>query len=151
MNIHNFCITIISLVMLSVLGACQPTIHDQGKKVELEELSKLKEGLHTKNEVLQVLGSPSTVSSFGDNKWYYVYKQTSAVAFFKPDTLEQNIVSIEFDQNEVITKITILGENEAQSVDYVERITPTAGHSASFLNQVFGDFGRVAKKGDSKP
>ena len=139
------------LITLSLLGACQPSVHNQGKKVELEELEKIEEGKHTKHDVLQIIGSPSTVSSFADNKWYYVYKQTEAMAFLKPDTLEQEVVAIEFGPNEVITKITIMDEKEGKEVDYVERVTPTSGHSASFLNQVFGDFGRVAKKDGSKP
>ena len=150
MKFQNFCSTIITLSILVVLNGCQPSIHNQGKKIDDDELSQIQKGVNTKSDVLQILGSPSIVSSFADNKWYYVYKQTKTRAFLKPDVLEQDVVTIEFGPNEVISNIKILDEKKGKEVEYVDRVTPTAGHSASFLNQVFGDFGRVAKKDDSK-
>ena len=146
MKFRNFYRVIMPLLAIIVLSACQPTIHNQGKKIDQDELNMVKKGVHTKQEVEQILGSPSTVSTFSDMKWYYIYKKTTASAFLKPEIVEQDVVVLEFDSNNVLAKITILGEKDGKQVDYVERITPTAGHSSSFLNQVFGDFGRVAKK-----
>ncbi len=148
---YRFIRNSISVVTLTAfLSACSSNVHYQGKKVEEEDLSQLKTGLHNKQDVARILGSPSTTTGFSDDKWYYVSKTTEAVSFLKPDVKDQQVLALKFDQSGLLREIEEHDITAGKEVDYVERVTSTAGQQKSFFQQVFGNFGRMARQDNGK-
>ena len=140
----------VCLALVLVMCGCSPMIHHQGKNLEEDDLAQVKTGIHTKEDVTRILGSPSSMAAFDDSKWYYIYKRTEATAFFKPKITQQKITEVAFDKIGRVEEVKHLDLSNAQDVAYVERITPTSGHSGSFLKQIFGNFGRVARQDGAK-
>ena len=137
-----------ALVLL--LAGCSSNTHYQGKKLDPDDLTQIKQGIHNRQDVARILGSPSTMSAFNDNTWYFISKTTETVAFLNPDVKEQQVVAIIFDDAGVVKEIAERDIKDGKEVDYVERVTETTGQKRSFLQQVFGNFGRMIRKDDPR-
>jgi len=85
-------------------------------------------------QVLVVLGTPSTTSTVGGSAWYYISQRTTqTLAFQKPDIVEQRIFAVYFDKNKKVERIANYGLQDGQVFDFVSRTTPTAGAESSLL------------------
>ncbi len=147
----SFVFSIVPLGALALLLAgCNSNVHYQGKKVEEDDLSKIKQGMHNKQDVARILGSPSTMSAFGDNTWYFISKTTESTAFLNPNIKEQQVVAVNFDTAGVVQQVAEHDITDGKQVDYVERVTETTGQKRSFMQQVFGNFGRMVRKDDPR-
>ena len=135
--------------LLVGLTACA-MIDNRGHEVEPEQLDKIKVGKTTKEQVSVLLGTPSSVSAFGNNTWFYMSETTQRRAFFSPSVLKSNITRIEFDAQGQVKSLDSLTEKNQQVVSHVRRSTPTAGHSFGVLEQIFGNVGRFNGKDPDK-
>ena len=60
-----------------LMASCTPAIQTRGVDPDIVQADKIKIGVDTRERVLSILGSPSTVGSFGDvNAWYYISNRT---------------------------------------------------------------------------
>lgn len=135
------------LALALMTGACAPRIHNQGHDVDPERLAQVEPGKTTREQVTEILGSPSSSSTFGPEVWYYVSQQVHSTLFFKPEVNDRKVVAIEFDQEGVVGTVSTLGLADGRNVKPVERVTPTSGHEMGVVEQVIGNFGRFARKG----
>lgn len=126
----------------AALTACSPQVSTRGHLVEDRRLEQIQVGQSTANDVLAVLGSPSTVAPFDDHVWYYIGQRTERTAFFRPEVIERRVVKIVFDDSGIIREMEELGVEDGMSVELVERETPTLGRRMSFLEQMVGNIGR---------
>jgi outer membrane protein assembly factor BamE (lipoprotein component of BamABCDE complex) len=136
---------------LLVLAACSPKeqIHGYMKQGEIKE--RLVIGQTTKDEVQAVLGSPSSQSTFGEDSWYYIWSRRETVAFFAPETVEQNVVRIVFDASGVVNRVEAFDKTDGKPIDLAKRVTPTEGHSMGIMEQFLGNLGRFNKSGGGLP
>lgn len=139
----------ISLLLLPVLSGCA-TIDIRGHEVESEQLAKIEVGKTTKEQVGKLLGTPSSVSTFGNNTWYYMSEETERRAFFEPSVLKSNITRITFDEKNRVQSLDSVTEKDMQVVSHITRQEPTAGHSFGVLEQIFGNVGRFNGKDPDK-
>ena len=135
----------IFLLLLPGLSGCA-IIDIRGHEVDPDQLAKIEVGVTTKEQVSKLLGTPSSVSTFGDKTWLYMSEKTQTRAFFKPIVLQSNITRFEFDQLGKVQLIDSLTEKDRQVVAHIHRETPTAGHTFGVLEQIFGNFGRFNGK-----
>ncbi len=140
------------LIFVSVLpialAACEQSIDVRGNLPEPEDLSKLSPGVHSRGDVASLLGSPSTISTFQDDKWYYIGQKTTQFAFFAPEVLERKIIEISFDPAGVVANSKIYTLEDGQEVDPVDRITPTEGREITFFQQLIGNIGKFTTKSE---
>ena len=127
-------------------GACTPRVHNQGHEVDPERLVQVEAGKTNRDQVLEIMGSPSSNSTFGPEIWYYVSQRVHSTLFFRPEVDERKVVAIAFDPEGVVTAVNTFGLTDGRNVQPVERVTPTSGHEMTVLEQVLGNFGRFNKK-----
>jgi outer membrane protein assembly factor BamE (lipoprotein component of BamABCDE complex) len=125
-----------------VLTACQARIDSRGYVPDADELERVKAGLQGREEVQEILGSPSSVSTFTDDRWYYISKKTRSVAFFTPTVLDQNVVVVEFDGGGFVKEVRRYAMEDGMVIDPVTRKTPAPGRELSFLEQLLGNLGK---------
>lgn len=130
-----------------VIAACDPKVETGGyvKKDDLKTLVTV--GKSTKNDVQNVLGSPSVQSTFGPDAWYYVTDTKEAYAFLKYDVTEQDVTRIEFNDDGLVTKVENYDKSQAEDIAIVKRETATEGHTLGFLEQMLGNIGRFNAPG----
>lgn len=130
------------LAALIVFTSCSTTITTHGHRVDPERLTLIQPGASTRDEVFQLLGSPSTVGSFDATEWYYITRTTERRSFYQADLLAQDVVTIRFDKNGVVSEVAVNDIVTARAVDPIDRETPTAGNELSVLEQFVGNIGR---------
>lgn len=130
------------LPLLIFLAACSPQVANRGHIDMTRKIAELPKDSAYKQDVLRLLGTPSTRSSFGEETWYYISAKRESYAFFKPETTEQNVVAIAFDSNGKVTSIKTLDKKDSQELAVVERTTPTEGQEYGFWEQMLGNIGR---------
>jgi outer membrane protein assembly factor BamE (lipoprotein component of BamABCDE complex) len=85
-------------------------------------------------QVLVVLGTPSTTSTVGGSVWYYIsQKSYRPVAFMQPQIVDRRIFAVYFDKNKKVERVANYGLQDGQVFDFVSRTTPAAGRESSFL------------------
>jgi outer membrane protein assembly factor BamE (lipoprotein component of BamABCDE complex) len=127
------------------LAACAGTIDQRGNLPDPERLQEIQPGVHSKEEVADLLGSPSTIATFSDDKWYYISTRTSQIAFLEPAILDQRVIVIGFDGNGIVEEILEYSSEDGREIQMVNRTTPTAGQSLSVVKQLLGNIGRFNK------
>ncbi|MGE0724998.1 MAG: outer membrane protein assembly factor BamE [Alphaproteobacteria bacterium] len=136
---------------LLVAGACTPIVSQHGHLVEGDRLSEIRPGVTSKEQVREILGSPSTLSTFGDRTWYYISRRTATVAFLPKRVQEQESVAIQFDERGTVTAIRQFDLRDGRQVELVERQTPSVGKELGLMEQLIGNLGRfnTQKRGDA--
>ena len=69
-----------------------------------ERIAKLSVGQY-KEDVLENLGSPSSVVSLDQNTWIYMSADVEQVAFFKPEEVDRDILIVRFDEQNKVKEI----------------------------------------------
>ena len=123
------------------LGACADEIAVRGNMPDSEDIEAIKVG-DNRRDVAERLGSPSTLSTFQDGKWYYIGQKTQQFAFMKPEVIERRILVVTFDDEGIVQDTTLYALEDGQIIDPVGRTTPTEGQELTILQQLFGNIGR---------
>ena len=85
-------------------------------------------------QVLVVLGTPTSTSTVGGSAWYYISQRTTQTfAFQQPDIVEQRIFAGDLDKAKKVERVANYGLQDGKVFDFVSRTTPTAGAESSFL------------------
>ncbi len=136
---------IITLTLVLGLTGCA-TIDNHGHEVDPSQLAQIQVGVTTQEQVGKLLGTPSSVSTFGDKTWFYMYDKVQRRAFLSPTILQSNITRIEFDDQGRVKKLDSVTEKDQQVIAHISRETPTSGHEFGVLEQIFGNVGRFNGK-----
>jgi outer membrane protein assembly factor BamE (lipoprotein component of BamABCDE complex) len=131
------------------LGACVPQVSNHGYRFDEAALAQITPGRTTRDEVLQLLGSPSALTTFDGSAWYYVSQRTERMSFCQEEVVNRDVVSITFDELNTVAQVNRHGLELAHEVSLVERETPTAGSEMSALEQFIGNIGRFNPPADS--
>lgn len=130
-----------ALIVLAA-SACDPRSATRGSIPTEERISLVIPGVHGREDVRNAMGSPSVISTFDDNTWYYIGRRTEQYAFFKRKTIEQQVLVVRYGVDGRVEKISRLDSSDGREVDLVERETPSAGRKLGLLEQLFGNIGR---------
>jgi outer membrane protein assembly factor BamE (lipoprotein component of BamABCDE complex) len=130
-----------SLLALS-LSACESRKNTRGNLLDPERVEDIRPGELNRDEVVEILGSPSSITPFGSDTWYYISQRTETYAFFAPKVLERQIVVVSFDKKGKVTKVDTVGLEQGREIIPVARKTPTHGNKLTVLEQLIGNLGR---------
>ncbi|MFJ5486454.1 outer membrane protein assembly factor BamE [Hansschlegelia beijingensis] len=92
----------------------------------------------SQEQVLVVLGTPSTTATLKGQVFYYISQKTHRpVAFMNPKITDQRVLAIFFDQNRRVEKIADYGMKDGRVFDFRNQVTPTAGQEQNFIEHMF--------------
>ena len=129
-------------LLVLLLAACAARVDSRGNLPDPDGVAEIAAGALSRDQVAELLGSPSSISTFDGEAWYYISKRTESLAFFEPDVSERKVVIVRFDRNGLVNGIETLGLEHGREIKPVERETPTAGNELTILDQLIGNFGR---------
>ena len=131
-----------SVAVAGLLVACTPKIDVRGNLLDPERLSEVVPGEITRNEVEEILGTPSSKAVFDKETWLYVSQRTETLAFLEPEVKERSVVIVKFDKKGVVSKIETLTAENGKKIQPIDRVTPTTGNELKLIDQMFGNLGR---------
>ncbi|RFB81477.1 outer membrane protein assembly factor BamE [Methylovirgula sp. 4M-Z18] len=105
------------------------------------QISQVKPG-QTKQQVLALLGDPSTTSTVGGDAWYYVSQDIhQPFAFSAPTITDQRVLAVYFTpKTGKLERIANYGLQDGVVFDFISRTTPTSGGDQSFIKNMLGSF-----------
>jgi len=127
------------------LSACGNNVQLRGNTPDPEDIAVIQPGVQSRQDIVDLLGSPSTVSTFQDRKWYYIGQKTEEIAFMKPSVIDRQVLVVTFDEGGLVEGTQIYGMDDAQDIDPVDRETPTEGRDLTLLQQLFGNNGQFSQ------
>jgi outer membrane protein assembly factor BamE (lipoprotein component of BamABCDE complex) len=130
------------------LAGCSPDVAQRGDLPTSEAIAQIHPGKTTKDQVVKILGSPSSVGVFDPNAWYYISKRTSQTAFFLPNTTDQQVYIVDFTKDGVVSAVDHKGLKDAENITPAPGATPAPGRELSFLEQIIGNLGRFSGTGN---
>ncbi len=91
----------------------------------------------SQEQVLIVLGTPSTVATVSGEAFYYISQTaTRPVSFLTTHITDQRVVAIYFDKDRRVERVASYGIKDGKIFDFITRTTPTAGSDLSMLKQL---------------
>ena len=132
---------IIFAILFFQLNSCGLKVvenHGQiyGKNINFEELQV---GKTTRNEIVQLLGSPSTTSNFDDEQsWIYISSQFKKFVFLDGSNTDQKILILSFNQNTLKNK-KLLSKKDINNIEYEETLTDSRGEKVNWIKEFFSN------------
>jgi len=92
----------------------------------------------SQEQVLIVLGTPSTVATVNGEVFYYIsQKAQRAAAFLKQEVIDQRVIAVYFDNDRKVRRLADYGLKDGKIFDFVSQTTPTGGQDLNYLRGVF--------------
>ena len=126
---------------IALLGGCVGTKEHRGYVLDQELASAIQVGVDNKDSVTKTLGRPTFTGQFDPNDWYYVARDTKAIAFRSQKVMDQDVVHIRFDAAGNVAAVNRTDETLVARIDPVDDKTPTLGRNRSFFDEIFGNIG----------
>ena len=128
---------VFAAVLLALLvGGCFTNTYQRGYIFDEASLEQVPIGA-SQDQVLLVLGTPSTVATVSGEAFYYISQKSQKTAFLQPEVVDQRVLAVYFDPERRVTRIANYGLKDGKVFDFISRTTPTGGEELSFLAQIF--------------
>ncbi|MVT64130.1 outer membrane protein assembly factor BamE [Bradyrhizobium pachyrhizi] len=124
-------------LVCAALGGCAGEQFQKGYILPDGALEQIPIGA-SQDQVLIVLGTPSTVATLDGEVFYYISQRTSRpVAFMNQRVIDQRVIAVYFDKNRQVRRLANYGLKDGKIFDFVSRTTPTSGQEMSYLTPLF--------------
>jgi outer membrane protein assembly factor BamE (lipoprotein component of BamABCDE complex) len=108
----------------------------RGYQLDENAVAQVKKG-QSAEQVLQTLGTPSTVSTVGNKNWYYISQRSRRTfQFLGEQVVDQRVTAVYFDNNLRVERVALYGLQDGKVFDFISRTTPSGGQETSFLGQI---------------
>ena len=92
----------------------------------------------TQEQVLIVLGPPSTVATVIGEAFYYISQKTERTAAFMPHrVIDQRVVAVYFDKDRRVARLANYGVKDGKIFDFLSQTTPTGGQELNYIRNLF--------------
>ena len=96
-----------------------------------------------KNDVIKVLGEPSTKSNFDNNVWFYIEQKKqnkSIIKLGKQYIEENNVLTIYFNNKGIVSKKKFLNKNDLKQIEFAKKETKPIYNNNSFMYEFLTSF-----------
>jgi outer membrane protein assembly factor BamE (lipoprotein component of BamABCDE complex) len=94
----------------------------------------------SQEQVLIVLGTPSTVATVSGEVFYYISQRTEQTSFLPQNETARRIIAVYFDGNRKVRRVADYGIRDGKIFDSISRTTPSGGEELSYLGYLFRIF-----------
>ena len=111
-----------------------------GSKSLEKKFSSIEKNKTNKNDLVKLIGQPSTISDFNTNKWFYIErlkKNQSLIKLGRQKIKKNNILIVEFDNKGILTTKKLVSLNDMKDIKYLEEITEKEFEQDNIIYNVF--------------
>jgi outer membrane protein assembly factor BamE (lipoprotein component of BamABCDE complex) len=120
-----------------MLGGCFSETYQRGYIVPDGALEQIPIG-SAQEQVLIVLGTPSTVATVSGEAFYYISQRAERpIGFMPQQVVDQRVIAVYFDKNKRVERLANYGLKDGKVFDFVSRSTPTGGKDYAYVNAMF--------------
>jgi len=129
-RVRLFAVALLAAAAALSLGGCGDVVtqvYQRGYIPPEGALEQLPLGA-TQEQVLIVLGTPSTVATVSGEVFYYISQRGVQPAFFMQQRVtDQRVIAVYFDKSRRVERLANYGLKDGKVFDFVSRTTPTSG------------------------
>lgn len=134
---RGFSLVFAAALACASLGACTSEQYQKGYILPEGALEQIPIGA-SQDQVLIVLGTPSTVATLNGEVFYYISQRAERkVAFMNQQVIDQRVIAVYFDKNRHVVRLANYGLQDGKIFDFISRTTPTSGQEISYLTPIF--------------
>src|SRR5262249_32079078 len=123
-------------VMLALglaLGGCFTETYTRGYILPDGALEQIPVG-STQEQVLIVLGTPSTVATLSGEAFYYISQRAERpIGFMPQQVVDQRVIAVYFDKSRRVERLANYGLKDGKGFDFISRTPPTRGQGLSHV------------------
>ena len=133
-NRHGVAVCALAAALALPLGGCLlGETFQRGYVLPEGALEQIRLGA-SQEQVLIVLGTPSTVATVSGEAFYYISQTATRAASFMPTNItDQRVIAIYFDKDRRVARVAAYGIKDGKIFDFISRTTPTAGSDITLL------------------
>ena len=128
--------TLAAVLALSIpLAGCFSETYQKGYIVPEGALEQIPIGA-SQEQVLILLGTPSTVATVSGEVFYYISSRTEQTSFLPEKTVDQRVVAVYFDKDRRVARLANYGLKDGKVFDFLTQTTATGGTELSYLRKL---------------
>ena len=97
-----------------------------GAKLLEEKFDEIKVNISNKNDLIKIIGPPSTISDFNPNKWFYIERLKTNQSLFKLGNQvikKNNILIVELNEKGILKNKNLLNLDNMNDIKYLKDVT----------------------------
>ena len=133
-------ILIIFLFLFTLNCSTNKVSKNHGFKSLEQKFDKITINKTNKNDIISLIGPPSTKSDFDVNKWFYIERRKTNQSLIKFGTqiiVKNNILIVEFNNLGILENKKFLDINNMNDLEYVKSITVKDFKQDNFIYNIF--------------
>ena len=144
MSLIKYFYILIFIITVNCSGNKVSNFH--GTKSLDSKFDKIQINMTNKNDLIDLIGYPSTISDFNKNKWFYLERKKTNQSIFKfgaQKIIKNNILIVELDSSGILKDKKLLDLDDMNDIKYLKKTT-----SKDFQNKdlIYGVFSSLREK-----
>lgn len=133
------------------MSACSSDVFitHTGNMPSEDKIAMIFEG-QRQQDVMEILGSPSTVVSLDKNTWIYMSSDIKQVAFMSPKEISRTLLVVKFTPEGTVGSFEKMNEEKGKKMQIAEEKTADQEQEQGFFRKYFGGVGQYLPFGSSK-
>ena len=131
-----FKLILILLIILQSNCTLNKVVQKHGVNNLENKQSKLKINYSNKNDIIELIGPPSTKSTFDNDIYIYIERKTSGTKLTtlgKKKLITNNVLILEINSNGILISKKFYDKNDMQNIDFDKDITTVNKSQKSFI------------------
>jgi outer membrane protein assembly factor BamE (lipoprotein component of BamABCDE complex) len=125
-----------SFVVALAFAGCSGETFQRGYVLPDGALEQIPLGA-SQEQVLLVLGTPSTVATVSGEAFYYIsQKADRPVSFMQAQVTDQRVIAVYFDGGRKVRRLAEYGMKDGHIFDFVSQTTPTTGNDLNVVTTI---------------
>jgi outer membrane protein assembly factor BamE (lipoprotein component of BamABCDE complex) len=88
----------------------------------------------SQDQVLVVLGTPSTVATVSGEVFYYISQRTEQTSFLPHEEVNRRVIAVYFDKGRKVERVADYGMKDGKVFDFVSRTTKSGGQELNVIS-----------------
>lgn len=130
-----------AILCLIVLMGCSATYRNHGYVPSEDELAALELGKDTRDSVIEAVGAPGFGGVLDSSAFYYVQTRVKNEMFYKPTSVDRQVVAISFDSAGRLRNVERFGLEDGQIVPLARRVTDNSVQNNGLVRQLLRNLG----------
>ena len=134
----KYLIIIVFIFILNCSGNKVTNYH--GSKLLSSKYDLIKVNVTNKNDLVEIIGPPSTISDFNKNIWFYFERLKTNQSLLKLGTqkiIKNNILIVELDNKGILKNKRFLDLDDMNDVKYIKNVTTKEFKNENLIYNVF--------------
>jgi outer membrane protein assembly factor BamE (lipoprotein component of BamABCDE complex) len=136
----------LALAPLSGCSTLDENVVNRGYVFDDKTIGQVRPGMPAE-QVLILLGTPSTTSTVGGEAWYYISQRAERMLPAMPQKItQQRVFAVYFDAAKKVVRTGNYGLEDGKVVDFTTRQTVTGGGENRILQTLLNQMGKYQMK-----